>query len=314
MTPRLTWKLAFVTLSCIVTVSCVTPEPSDLSVGSIADVKSASHTIKTNNSRNASDYEWLLNQIGLRCVQENGGSVPKAAFERPPRPKTNENTRINAWLGHAPLALTKGAQKIMTEREQQDTKPSERPQPKLDVASEALLNGAPKEYFEQTSMDGTKINYVVSGCVGTAIQRVFGVEPRVYYTTDLKIGDIARMTETVKSVPALGLVEERYKECMKEAGQVVKNIDTPPEILIPVMTKVIEENGDLEELRKLETVYDNAAQACKKQERVAEVYAHHYLKAVDKATNDAQSAIAAHKEMSEHAAKVRKEYLAKYHS
>lgn len=105
------WKLALLAVSSVLTASCTSSNPPNLAVGSAADVKTAHVAIDSHNSRNASDYEWLLNQVGLRCVQEQGGSVPKTVFKRPPSPKPNENTKTNSWLGHTPLALTKGVQK-----------------------------------------------------------------------------------------------------------------------------------------------------------------------------------------------------------
>lgn len=314
MPPQETWKILVTAAPCVALVACGTSAVPNRPVGSAADVKAAQIAVDASYAQNASDHEWLLNQIGLRCVRNQGGFVPDRAFTSPPSPKPHEDRETNAWLSHEPLSVTKGAQKFKAERQRQNGKPKEQQKPKLSTASQALLTGPPTEYFEQTSMDGTPVNYVVSGCVGKAVQKVFGVPAHVYYATDLKIGGIARMTGTVTTLPALKLVEDRFKDCMKQAGHVVEHLDTPPEQLVPIMRKVIEEQGDIEALRRLESRYDEAAQACKKQERVAEIYAHHYLEAVKKATKGAQSAIAAHKEMMKHAERVHTEYLAKYHS
>lgn len=313
--PVLAALLASTTLvtACTGSTAKDNAEPLDPSAGSTADVQLAKANAVSTPQSETNQNSWLLAQMEYRCVRSKGGTVPDAVFQQPPPLKSMAKPQPNRWLTAPGMELTTEAQDPTRRKAQGKRDQHKEVSIPHDQNTEMIRVGVPPQSITLTSADGAVIEYVTSGCVGQAIQQLFGKSAEVYYTTRLQVGDIHRTHAIVENKPAIRELDERYSECMKKRGQGVDSVTTGNKQLLHELQRVDKGESSVEKLRSLEKEYVSADKVCRQQERIAEVYAHHYLQELQKATKEAQSAIAAHKEMSEHAARVRQEYLAKHH-
>lgn len=320
--PALAALLASTTLvsACTGNTAKDNAEPLNQNVGSTVEVQQAKIAVEDVPIPVPAEYSWLLAQIENRCIRERGGIVPGAMFEIPEPPKDmgpNGPDYRNAWLVPPTMRYTAEMRDPSWRQKRTQTEKEDGNGDgdfKLGDNDNELRYGAPQRRVTLTAADGTLLHYPVGGCAGEAVKRLYGVEPEVFYTTRLKIGNIHRTAWSVTSLPALRELHDRYLTCMKGQGQVVEEISDRPKPLDKELEKVEKGKSTIAKLEKLEKEYIDVDALCRKQERIGEVYSHHYNKAVARVVEEGQSALVAHKEMSEHAAKVRKGYLAKYHS
>lgn len=284
------------------------------SVGSAEDVQLAQAAAVNTPQSETNQNSWLLAQMEYRCVRSKGGTVPDAVFRQLPPLKSVAEPQPNRWLTAPGMEFTTEAQSPTRRKAVGNNSQTTEVSFPHDKNTEMIRVGVPPQSITLTSADGAVIEYVTSGCVGQSIQQLFGKSAEVYYTTRLQVGDIHRTHAIVENKPAIRELDERYSACMTKQGQDVDSVTTGNKQLLHELQRIDKGESSVETLRSMEEKYISADKVCRQQERIAEVYAHHYLQEVKKTTKEAQSAIVAHKEMSEHAAKVRKEYLAKYHS